>query len=59
MFPKDVLSIIQDPERKISAGIIFIDGMRTLSGLPSKINQDIKFVNQEDWKVYEHALQNL
>ena len=54
MFPKDVLSIIQDPERKISAGIIFIDGMRTLSGLPSKINQDIKFVNQEDWKVYEH-----
>ena len=42
MFPKDVLSIIQDPERKISAGIIFIDGMRTLSGLPSKINQDIK-----------------
>jgi len=47
------LSIIQDPERKISAGTIFIDGMRTLSGLQSRINQDIKFVNQEDWKVYE------
>ena len=28
--------------------------MRTLSSLPSKINQDIRFVNQEDWKVYEH-----
>ena len=54
MFPKDVLSIIQDPERKISAGIIFIDDMKTLSVLPSNISQDIKFVNQEDWKVYEH-----
>ena len=54
MFPKDVLSIIQDPERKISSGIIFIDDIKTLSGLPSKINQDIKFVNQADWKVYEH-----
>ena len=53
MFPKDVMSIIQDPERKISAGIIFIDDMKTLSVLPSKISQDIKFVNQEDWKVYE------
>ena len=54
MFPKDVLSIIQEPERKISSGIIFIDDIKTLSGLPSKISQDIKYVNQEDWKVYEH-----
>ena len=54
MFPKDIQSIIQDPERKISSGIIFIDDMKVLTNLPTKINQDIKFVNQEDWKVYEH-----
>ena len=28
--------------------------MKVLTNLPTKINQDIKFVNQEDWKVYEH-----
>ena len=54
MFPKDIQSIIQDPERKISSGIIFIDDMKVLTNLTTKINQDIKFVNQEDWKVYEH-----
>ena len=54
MFPKDIQSIIQDPERKISSGIIFIDDMKLLTDLQTKINQDIKFVNQEDWKVYEH-----
>ena len=54
MFPKDIQSIIQDPERKISSGIIFIDDMKVLTNLPTKINQDIKFVNLEDWKVYEH-----
>ena len=53
MFPKDIQSIIQDPERKISSGIIFIDDMKLLTDLQTKINQDIKFVNQEDWKVYE------
>ena len=54
MFPKDIQSIIQDPERKISSGIIFIDDMKVLTNLTTKINQDIKFVNQEDWKVHEH-----
>ena len=28
--------------------------MKVLTNLTTKINQDIKFVNQEDWKVYEH-----
>ena len=28
--------------------------MKLLTDLQTKINQDIKFVNQEDWKVYEH-----
>ena len=54
MFPKDIQSIIQDPERKISSGIIFIDDMKLLGDLQTRINQDIKFVNYEDWKVYEH-----
>ena len=54
MFPKDIQSIIQDPERKISSGIIFIDDMKVLTNLTTKINQDIKFVNQADWKVYEY-----
>ena len=54
MFPKDIQSIIQDPDRKCLSGIIFIDDMNLLKDLPTKINQDIKFVNREDWKVYEH-----
>ena len=53
MFPKDIQSIIQDPERKILLGIIFIDDMNLLADLQTTINQDIKFVNQENWKVYE------
>ena len=54
MFPKDIQSIIQDPERKISSGIIFIDDMKLLTDLQTKINQDIKFVDMQTWKVYEH-----
>ena len=54
MFPKDIKSIIQDPERQISSGIIFIDDMKLLMDLQTKIHQDVKFVNQKDWKVYEN-----
>ena len=54
MFPKDIQSMIQDPKRKISSGIIFIDNMKLLTDLQTKINQDIKFVDMQTWKVYEH-----
>ena len=35
-------------------GIIFADQMEIIYDLPTKINQDIKFIDVQTWKVYEH-----
>ena len=43
---------------KVLTGIIFVDHFEVLIDMPTKINQDIKFVNIETWKVYEHFLIN-
>ena len=38
----------------VSFGVIFVDHINVIDELPSKINQDIKFVDTETWMVYEH-----
>ena len=35
-------------------GVIFVDHINVIDELPSKINQDIKFVDTQTWMVYEH-----
>ena len=35
-------------------GLIFVDQVSAINDLPTKINQDIKFVDMQTWKVYEH-----
>ena len=37
-----------------SFGIIFADNIEVIDDLPTKINQDIVFVNVKTWKVYEN-----
>ena len=34
--------------------MIFVDHINVIDELPSKINQDIKFVDTQTWMVYEH-----
>ena len=36
-----------------SFGIIFVDNIEVIDDLPTKINQDIVFVDVKTWKVYE------
>ena len=35
-------------------GIVFIDNMNKVYELITEINQDIKFIDINNWKVYEH-----
>ena len=39
-------------------GVIFVNNFKEIQDLPSKINQDIKFVDMETWRVYEHYIIN-
>ena len=49
---KDIESILE--KKGVKFGIIFVKQAQTLQDLSSKINQDIKFVDIQSWKVYEH-----
>ena len=43
-----------------SFGIIFADNIEVIDELPTKINQDIVFVDVKTWKVYEnYAINNI
>ena len=46
-------SFIKNNE-KILGGIIFIDNISVLNSFTTRINQDIKFVDIDTWKVFEH-----
>ena len=35
-------------------GIVFVDNMNKVYELTTEINQDIKFIDINNWKVYEH-----
>ena len=50
-FFKDVKAIF---DSNLSFGIVFADNINTIGNLPSKINQDIKFIDTFSWNVYEH-----
>ena len=51
-YQKDIESILKNKDIKF--GIIFIKRIQTLNDLSTKINQDIKFVDIQTWKVFEH-----
>ena len=52
LFPiKYVRSLIERDEAGF--GIIFVENIQVVNDLHTKINQDIKFVEMETWKVYE------
>ena len=38
----------------VKFGLIFVDQAKVIGELPTKINQDITFVDMQKWKVYEH-----
>ena len=54
----DVLTYIHFFSSKLYFGIIFISNFYLINDLCTKINQDIKFVDLETWKVYEHYVIN-
>ena len=35
-------------------GVVFVNKIQVISNIITKINQDIKFVDVQKWKVYEH-----
>ena len=35
-------------------GVIFVDDIKVIDNIQTRIDQDIKFVDAETWKVYEH-----
>ena len=41
-------------KQKVTYGIIFVEKISIIKDLPTNINQNLKFVNMESWKVYEH-----
>ena len=51
-------SIIKRIDRNVLHGTIFINNLKAIEGLSTKINQDIQFVNTESWEVYEHYTVN-
>ena len=38
----------------LSFGIVFVNGTEMIDDLPTKINQNVHFVDIRTWKVYEH-----
>ena len=51
-------SIIKRIDRNVLHGTIFVNNLKAIEGLSTKINQDIQFVNTESWEVYEHYTVN-
>ncbi len=54
MFLQDAQNLIENGDRIISYGIIFADTIKVIEKQPTRIHQNIKFVNMENWTVYEH-----
>ena len=46
--------MIDSNNKTILFGIIFLDCLKAIDNLTSAINQDVKFVDIQTWKVYEH-----
>ena len=46
--------MVENSDVIVKSGLIFVDQARAINDLPTKINQDIKFVDMQTWKVYEH-----
>ena len=38
----------------VKFGLIFVDQVKVISELPTRIDQDISFVDMQTWKIYEH-----
>ena len=38
----------------VKFGLVFVDQVKVISELPTRINQDISFVDMQTWKIYEH-----
>ena len=51
---QDVKSMVENSDVIVKSGLIFVDQAKVINDLPTKINQDIKFVDMQTWKVYEH-----
>ena len=51
---KHLKSIIENKNVIVKFGLIFVDQINMIENLPTRINQDIKFVDIQTWKVYEH-----
>ena len=51
---QDVKSLVENSDVIVKSGLIFVDQAKMINDLPTKINQDIKFVDMQTWKVYEH-----
>ena len=51
---QDVKSLVENSYLIVKSGLIFVDQAKVINDLPTKINQDIKFVDMQTWKVYEH-----
>ena len=58
LFPQDIQSIIENNDNKVSFGIIFVNDKIVINDLPTSINQEIRFVNINTWRVYEHYVIN-
>ena len=50
--------LIKTKERILPYGIIFVDDTKVIERLSTQIDQDIKFVNVNNWTVYEHYIIN-
>ena len=52
-FTKESELFMQNKDSLVN-GMVFVDNMNKVYGLTTKINQDIKFIDINNWKVYEH-----
>lgn len=55
---KNVRHLMESRDISLTCGIIFVKRFQMIDELPSKINQDIKFVHTKTWNVYEHYIIN-
>ena len=46
--------MVENSDVIVKSGLIFVDLAKVINDLPTKINQDIKFVDMRTWNVYEH-----
>ena len=50
--------MIESNDKTLSYGTIFVNNTKLMQSLPTKINQNIQFVDVNTWKVYEHYVTN-